>query len=159
MMSFATDIEAGIMTIALAAALMAGGGEANMIGGLNCSPSRLGPRDVLRIVLPAHHHGDMRALTPAGRRIWLANVDHAGLVAVLGPLAQNGLRSVSVWGGRADSLFGADARTQRRLPVFRESGSYRFQVSGNLETEDPILDGWCTVSYDRHRAARLPPGR
>ncbi|MES2963341.1 MAG: hypothetical protein V4760_05590, partial [Bdellovibrionota bacterium] len=117
--------------------------------GFDCSPLRLRSDDTLKITLPGNHGATLAIIDPQ-KRHWFIAYD-AGSDKKLKPVISEGefrkassiVKKISEFKG--ELLEGSADKGHQK--IFAKPGRYTVQVAQTLETEDPVLDGWCHLEY------------
>lgn len=116
---------------------------------LSCLPDTATAKDKITIKLPTPHSGDFAVITPSGDYLFISfnQPDKASLIQPVIPaetfqrlpeLVLDVATATGVpWIQDAPAI----------QPMFTKSGDYKFVLSKALETEDPVLDGWCVVTF------------
>jgi hypothetical protein len=119
--------------------------------GLQCDPLTVRLGDTLRIRFPLPHGGDFAIVSPNGEYLFIAfgqSDSSSPIQPVLPANVFSGMAEISV---KINEVKGIPWSKQGpgSTRIFTISGVYKILVSESLETEDPVLDGWCHVSFRR----------
>jgi hypothetical protein len=121
-------------------------------GTLACTPTNLRPNQPLTVNLPEKHGTDFAIVDPKNRYFFISFRPDAS--------APNFRPIIPEQVFRAQRTLVIDPKTAKGVPwvtggsgapakIFERSGVYRLLLSEALETEDPVLDGWCEVQFSR----------
>ena len=115
---------------------------------LRCTPATVHAGQVLTLHLAASHGKELGVRTPAGRFLFLA-YQPEGTGSVSPPIASSRFVRLTTVKLPTSSAVGVSlsSGSQPEL-LFTSSGTYRFVVSENLETEDEAAaNHWCAVHF------------
>ena len=116
--------------------------------GMECAPRRAVSGDTVRIRFPAPHGHDFAVASPDGELYFIAfqQPDRSSAVQPLVP--ENRFATMTEFSVPLAEFKGIPWRTPGGARViFRESGTYTLLVSPALETEDPLIEGWCKITF------------
>jgi hypothetical protein len=115
--------------------------------GLQCAPLKVNSNDVLHIVLPPSRGSDFAVVNPNGDYLFISFYQpdsHSPLQPVIPPSVFSGLKEIALGISSAKGVSTTRAATEK---IFDKPGKYKVLVSPTLETEDPVIDGWCEISF------------
>jgi hypothetical protein len=115
-----------------------------------CTPVTVHTKDELQIDLPQNHGGDMAIVSPSGEYFFLAfaSEDPASKVTPIIPSATfKEMKRVQLKVSEAKGISWSEESPAPK-GIFTKTGVYRILVSDALETEDPVLDGWCNIRFE-----------
>jgi hypothetical protein len=115
---------------------------------MTCTPNPLRIGDVLKIGLPGGHGGDFAIVAPDGEYYFLAFSQpdpSSPLQPVIETEAFRAMTGTELHTGEARGIPWSVEGAVTAEPIFTGPGTYILLVSAALETEDPLLDGWCRV--------------
>lgn len=121
-------------------------------GTMVCTPTSVRTNQSFTVQLPEKHGPDIAIVDPAGRYFFLSFRPTASAPKHIPPISDATLRAkkaLVINTSQASGIelaIGSDAVLSK---IFRRSGVYRVLISDTLETEDPVLDGWCEVFFER----------
>lgn len=108
---------------------------------MTCQPQSLSAAGRLRILVPKGTNYEMLVFTPAREFIELVQPPPAeGFLYTSDQLKPGATLVVQV--SKLYGLQGVD-----RKDVFVQPGHYIFMIGGRFDTETPIVNGWCRVSF------------
>jgi hypothetical protein len=112
-----------------------------------CDPLNAKKTDKISLGFPVPHGDNLAIINPAGTYFFIAfDQPDAGSPVqpiISGPdFSRMSNLDLDVANARGINWSRKNATKE---PIFTRSGSYKVLVGASLETEDPILDGWCHV--------------
>ena len=106
-------------------------------------------QDRLRVHIGSPH-GVAFSVTRPGEaaRLWLGSDDDDPVASWWMPASKSLFQVLDAGGLRARDLVAWPTRyAAPSVKVFTRPGVYLFEVADVLDNDDPILDGWCKVTY------------
>jgi hypothetical protein len=119
--------------------------------GLACEPLNLRPGDTVNIKFPENHGSDFAVLDPAGRYFFISFQQPnsaSKLQPVIATPAFLTMKSIGLAVNEVQGVKWRQGNTEKQL-IFQGNGVYRVLLSAALESEDPLLEGWCDLSFHR----------
>ena len=118
-----------------------------------CSPKALEINSILRVQLPAEHGTDLAIVNPDGEYFFLAFSEDARPSNLKPVIPESTYRALSVVNLNVETAVGVPWGKNTVVPekIFVQPGRYSVFSSKSLETEDPVLDGWCKVDLKSQR--------
>jgi hypothetical protein len=118
--------------------------------GMQCEPRSVNASTTLRVRFPTPHGHDFAVASPDGELYFVAFQQPDRSSAVQPLIPERSFAAMSGLTVQVGAFEGIPWRTNgSRRAIFRESGTYTLLVSPALETEDPVIEGWCKITFSR----------
>ncbi|NVM87088.1 hypothetical protein FHT32_000711 [Variovorax sp. SG517] len=148
----------GVVLFAVGSAFADGDGVSRKVtrsvqqGTMVCSPTSVRSNQSFTVHLPENYGPDVAIVDPVGRYFFLSFRPSASAPKHIPPITEQALRSQKTLVINANSAKGIELAVGSSgawKKIFGKSGVYRVLISQTLETEAPVLDGWCEVLFEK----------
>jgi hypothetical protein len=117
---------------------------------IDCKPKVLTSSGKLAIQLPRVHGGDSAIIDPKGEHFFISFYQpdkESSFQPIIPATIFSRITNFSITSETKG--YRGSRRDGTKENIFSEDGIYELIVSPALETEEPILDGWCKFQYKK----------
>jgi len=117
--------------------------------GMECEPLRATSGDTIRLRLSPQHGGYLAIESPTRERFYIVFPQPDASSPAQPLIPSDTFRRMTDLSIKVSDAQGysSKANDTRKVPIFRRTGTYTVLVSNQLETDEPVLDGWCKIDF------------
>jgi hypothetical protein len=129
--------------------------------GMQCTPATLGSDSTLSITIPGKHAGYMAIFTEKAIYYFIADERHGSEEhpSIYSADQFEKLHHVTLRVRDLRALRLDESSGNIYEKIFQSAGRYGIVVGPDLETEDPLIDGWCEVRFEPGPGKSSIPGK
>lgn len=117
--------------------------------GMQCEPLRVRSGDTIHMSIAPEHGGYLAIESPTRERFYMVfpqpDPSSPAQPSIPWDIFRR-MTDLSIKVGDAQG-YPSKGNDTRKVPIFRQAGTYTVIVSNQLETDEPVLDGWCKINF------------